>query len=758
MPVIVAEKAGFCSGVSFAFDRIMKEAKLHGRGFTFGPIVHNEEVVNYLKKYSISVVKKPEEADGAFLAVRSHGVSPQTLKEIESLNRTKIIDLTCPRVRRVQEIAAELHKKGIQVVIFGNEEHPEVKGLIGWTGGKAVVVSSLEEFKLIEIESPSALIAQTTSNPEHFKQIKKLFMEKNPRDQVYDTLCPETGLRQEEAINLAQRVEALVVVGSETSANTKTLFERCLQMKPSLRVSNAGELDQSFLRRYKTIGVTAGASTPPWTIKEVVEIMENENRNLESEVQNEEPKEVNSEELIDSETEIENGVAGESEKNALVEAEDEVKNETKEEAQNEMADQVKNEEQEKDQVDLAKEEAFDFEGEVKMPQVGEQVKGKIARVAVDEAYIDVGSKTDAILPVAEVHLDEEQTLADKFNPEDDVEVTVIETDEQEGKVIVSHKRLARDKRLNELEDALENQEILEGKVKQIVSAGIVVDLGSGIEGFMPGSLVDTRYIQDFNEFKDKEIQFKVLEYDREKGKLILNRRKLMEEEKSKKREETLNSLEVGSTVTGTVKRLTDFGAFVDVGGIDGLVHISELSWERISHPKEVLKVGDEIKVKVLEVLPDKERISLSVRKTLPDPWTRAVEDIESGQFISGRVTRLVNFGAFIEIKPGVEGLAHISQLAEYHVKHPSEILKEGEEVEVKILEVKPKAKRISLSLKDASGVKVVSGSAEDDGAENGNVTLGDVFGDLFDQEDYSPEDNDPEEMADADSEQEGDQG
>lgn len=768
MPVIVAEKAGFCSGVSFAFKRLLEEAKLRGGGSTLGPIVHNEEVVSFLKEHSVSVVKEPEEAEGAFLAVRTHGVTPRILKEIESLDTIKIIDLTCPRVKRVQEIAAELNKTGTQVVIFGNKEHPEVEGLIGWAGGKAAVISSLEELKLLEIESPSALIAQTTSNPEQFMRVTKLFMEKDPGGQVYNTLCPETGLRQEEAVNLAQRVEALVVVGSETSANTKTLFERCLQLKPSRRVTNAGELDQSFLRRYRVIGVTAGASTPPWTIKEVVESMENENRNLESEVQEEERNEVKSEEQPELQEEKQGEVPEEPGHEAVDEVQDNVQNEEKEEAENEVLDEEQNDEQqnneqendeqEEEQIEVQKEETFDFEGEVKVPQVGEQVTGKIARVAEDEAHIDIGAKTEAILPAGEVHLGEGQTLADIFTPEDDIEVTVLETDEQEGKVIVSHKRLARDKRLKELEDALENQDILEGKVKQVVAAGIVVDLGSGIEGFMPGSLVDTRYIPDFNEFKDKEIQFKVLEYDREKGKLILTRRKIMEEEKGKEKEETLNSLEVGSNITGTVKRLTDFGAFVDVGGIDGLVHISELSWERISHPKEVLQVGDEIEVKVLEVLPEKERISLSIRKTLPDPWTKAIEDIESGQFISGKVTRLVNFGAFIEIKPGVEGLAHISQLAEYHVKHPSEILKEGEEVEVKILEVKPKAKRISLSLKDASGVKVVPGSADTNGAENGNVTLGDVFGDLFDKEDYSPEDKAPEDKTDEESEQEGDQG
>lgn len=390
-------------------------------------------------------------------------------------------------------------------------------------------------------------------------------------------------------------------------------------------------------------------------------------------------------------------------------------------------------------AEAKQEEQFNFEGEVKVAQVGEQVTGKVARVAEEEVFIDIGSKTEAILPAGEVHLDEGKTLFDYFSPEDDIEVTVLDIDDQEGKVVVSHKRLAREKRLNELEKDLENEVILAGTVKQVVPAGIVVDLGSGIEGFMPGSLVDTRYIPDFNEFKDQDIKFKIIEYDREKGKLILSRRTVIEAETAKLKEETLGAIEVGSTITGSVKRLTDFGAFVDVGGIDGLVHISELSWERVSHPGEVLNVGDEIQVKVLEVVPEKERISLSIRKTQPDPWTKAIEDLQSGQIITGKVTRLVNFGAFIEIKPGVEGLAHISQLAEYHIKHPSEILKEGEEVEVKIIEVKPKAKRISLSLKETHGVMVVPGGAEISSAENGNVTLGDLFGNLFDQTDLTSE-------------------
>lgn len=683
MKIIVANKAGFCSGVRRAVQSLLEKSEQLGSGSTLGPIVHNEEVVDYLRERSINVVQEPGEASGAFLAIRTHGVRPEVLVEIEQLQQIPVLDLTCPRVQSVQKIAAELNEKGIKIIIFGNSKHPEVEGLIGWSGGNAEVVSSLAELEDLTIEPPAALIAQTTNSPELFAKAKDIFQNKVPEGMIYDTLCPETKLRQEEVINMAQRVEAFIVVGSESSANTKALFDCCRQLKPSCQATKAGELDSSFLRKYKIFGVTAGASTPPWTIKEVVERMENES------------------------------------------------------------------------VEVNNEEQFDFEGEVKVAQVGEQVTGKVARVTAEEVYIDIGSKTEAILPVGEVHLDEGKNLMDYFSPEDDVEVTVLDTDEQEGKVVVSHKRLARDKRLQELEKDLEDEVILEGKVKQVVPAGIIVDLGSGIDGFMPGSLVDTRYIPDFNEFKDQDIKFKILEYDREKGKLILSRRKVVEAETAKFKEETLGALEVGSTITGTVKRLTDFGAFVDVGGIDGLVHISELSWERVTHPSEVIQVGEEIQVKVLEVIPEKERISLSVRKTQPDPWTKSVGELESGQLITGKVTRLVNFGAFIEIMPGVEGLAHISQLADYHVKHPSEVLKEGEEVEVKIIEVKPKAKRISLSLKDASGVAVSPGSVDGNNAENGNVTLGDVFGNLFDQETLTPEEDEsapPEENENNDPE------
>ncbi len=766
MQTEVAKTAGFCSGVKRAVNCLLEEAAQHGRGSTLGPIVHNEEVVGYLQKELITAVTNPEEVKGSYVAIRTHGVTPEVMSRLRKIQGLRIIDLTCHRVQKVQEIAAHSVEKGLKVIILGDKVHPEVEGILGWAGEGAVVVSSLEELQELKNITPSVLIAQTTCSPKLYRQIKEEYKKKDPAGQIYDTLCPETELRQKEALELAQRVEALVVVGSESSANTKALYDSCRQIKPTCRVTNAEELAFSFLRQYRLVGVTAGASTPPWTIKEVVERMENESREVKNEDTKKDETPVEGTEQVNIGKEEAEQVEAAQEEEAREEAEQvEVAEdeETREETEQVEAAQEEEAREETEQVEAAQEEKteqeeqFDFTGEVKVAQVGEQVTGKVARVTDEEVYVDIGAKTEAILPVNEVHLEKGQVLADLFTAEDDLEVTVLDIDEQEGKVVVSHRRLARDKRLKELEEALENETILEGKVKQVVSAGIVVDLGSGVEGFMPGSLVDIRYIPDFNEFKDQEVRFKILEYDRDKGKLILTRRKVMEEESFKNKEEILNALEVGSNITGTVKRLTDFGAFVDVGGIDGLVHISELAWERVKHPKEVLKVGDEIEVKILEVIPEKERISLSIRKTQPDPWTKAVAGLEVDQLIAGKVTRLVNFGAFIEIQPGVEGLAHISQLADYHVKHPSEVLSEGEEVEVKVLEVKPKAKRISLSLKDAGGVMVAHNNSASDDAENGNVTLGDVFGDLFDREEYNGQkavDSEGEE----EPEQEGDQG
>lgn len=660
MKIHLARHAGFCSGVSRAVEAVLAET---GRGVPvsiLGPLVHNEAVSKYLHDRGAAIVADPEEAPGGVLVIRTHGVSPAVYVQCQKLN-LEVRDCTCSRVRRAQRLAADLAAKDIQVLIFGDPRHPEVVGLVGWSEGRAVVLTAVQDLDRVNLEKPSALLAQTTADRAAFDKVKTAFLARAPDGQVFDTLCPETGLRQNEALQLAREADAVVVVGSATSANTGALVEICSRVKPTCRVADAGELDPEFLRGCRNVLVTAGASTPRWTIKEVVESMENEGFAVENEV------------------------------------------------------------------------TFEDGADFKAVQAGEQVTGKVVRATPDEVYVDIGYKTEALLPKNEVYLSEGDTLPELFKPGDEIEVTVLKVDDQDN-VTVSHKRLAKEKRWRELEQAFNEATVEKGRVKQVVSAGMVLDLGAGIEGFMPGSLVDVRYIPDFNQFAGEILPFKVVEFNREKDKVILSRKIVLEEEAARKREEALQSLEVGSIIKGVVRRLTDFGAFVDVGGIDGLVHISELAWERVAHSRDVLKVGDEIEVKVLEVIPERERVSLSLRQAQPDPWTIALRELEIGQIVKGKITRLANFGAFVELRPGVEGLVHISQIADYHIKHPSDVLREGEETYVKILDIKPEAKRISLSIKEAGGVSSMQGEVVDRSADNGSVTLGDVFGDLFEQE------------------------
>lgn len=796
MSVHLAEHAGFCSGVKEAVERALLESARSGRVFTLGPLVHNEAVAACLARHNVHSVDKPEEAAGAVLLIRTHGVPPEVLERARRLEGLTVLDLTCPRVRRVQRLARKLAESGVQIIIFGDARHPEVKGIVGWAGKEAVidVVASAAELDGLDIKPAAALIAQTTGEKAAYDEVKALFLQLSPGGKVYDTLCPETGMRQQEVLRLASEVEAMVVVGSSTSANTGALAEVCRRLKPTMMVAGAGELDPEFLRRYRRIGVTAGASTPRWMIKEVVERMENEKlesergfdgRDPEEGVQEEEgritgareeeglpesaapaaaepetPAEAVQAEEPGGEAAMEEEVVEELIEESAVESVVEISGEAVAEAAGEAAEgaveeavenaaagavvdaveeRAAGEPAEKREAEAEEqapaEEDFDFAESLNLVQVGEQVTGIVVRAAEDEVYLDISYKSEAILPAKEVYLQEGESLADRFAPGEEVEVTVIDMDDQESRVVVSHKRLARDKRWEELALLLEGGATEERKVKQVVNAGMVIDLGEGIDGFMPGSLVDLRYVPDFKPFMGEMVRFKVIELNREKDKVILSRKKVIEEENLRKKEETLQSLEIGSTVPGVVRRLTDFGAFVDIGGIDGLVHVSEISWERVEHPREALKVGQELEVKVLDVIPERERISLSLRRTQPDPWTKAMQELKDGEIVKGRITRLVNFGAFVELRPGVEGLVHISQIADYHVKHPSEVLHEGEEVEVKILELKPGAKRIGLSIKEVRGISYESnpGTGETGTGDAGTVTLGDVFGDLFEQ-------------------------
>ena len=357
---------------------------------------------------------------------------------------------------------------------------------------------------------------------------------------------------------------------------------------------------------------------------------------------------------------------------------------------------------------------------------GDIVKGRVTKVDDRQALVDVGYKFDGVIPISELSSLHVEKASDVLTEGDEVEVKVLRVNDEEDKLILSKRAADAERAWKELKEKHEAGETIEAKVAEVVKGGLVVDVG--VRGFIPASHVERHYVEDFSGYVGRTLPLKVLEIDPEQNKLILSHKLVLEEELARKKEETLNNLQVGEILEGTVQRLTDFGAFVDIGGVDGLVHVSELAWHRVEHPSDVLSEGDRVKVKVLKVDRENERISLSIKETQPGPWDQVADHIHPGDVITGTVKRLVSFGAFVEVYPGVEGLVHISQISRRHIATPSEVLEEGQEVRVKVLDLKPEQKRISLSIKEAEQEEVQTEPVERTNTGL-NLTLGDVIGD-----------------------------
>ncbi|MEH7224263.1 30S ribosomal protein S1 [Bacillus sp. JJ1566] len=335
--------------------------------------------------------------------------------------------------------------------------------------------------------------------------------------------------------------------------------------------------------------------------------------------------------------------------------------------------------------------------EYKELQVGDVITGKVTKVEEKQVFVSVeNSKLDGIIPISELSSLHVEKASDVVSEGEEIELSVTKVEEEA--LILSKKAVLASKAWDDLEQKFNSGEVFEAVVKDVVKGGLVVDLG--VRGFIPASLVENYYVEDFSDYKDNSLTVKVVELDREKNRVILSHRAVVEENQKNKKQQVLESLQVGAVLEGTVQRLTDFGAFVDIGGIDGLVHISQLSHEHVSKPSDVVEEGQKINVKILSVDRDNERISLSVKETLPGPWENISEKLSVGDVVEGTVRRLVSFGAFVEVLPGVEGLVHISQISSKHIGTPHEVLKDGQTVKVKVLELNESEKRISLSMKE----------------------------------------------------------
>lgn len=694
MEIIRADAAGFCSGVKRAV-KMAEEVAVAGRRskqrpvlvYTLGPIVHNRLVVNHLAEQGIKGVesleelleKNPPDTEGQ-LIIRTHGVGPGVIQKAKDRG-IKIIDATCPLVKRVQRLAGDLIAEGFDVIIIGDRCHPEVIGILDWTHGQGRVISSVEEAQALPYGTRLGIICQTTQTEPTFQEISAILHEKAREVRAYNTICPATRERQEAARSLVKKVESMVVIGGFDSANTRKLVQLCADSaKPTYQVETASQLDPTWFKGIQRVGVTAGASTPDWIIEEVV------NKMLEFDQESTVTQEMEDESLKAA-TEVDQGENTEFSPSS---------SENQEIEEGGVQDSFEAREEENEVVETLEEQLTRD-----MPDLrpGTVTVGKIVQVRDDEVLVDVGGKSEGIIPLKELSVRNLTTAREVVEVGDEIEVYVVRAENDEGTMILSKRRADQIKAWVDLEAAFESGQEMAGEVVQVVKGGLLVDVG--VRGFVPASLIERGYVSNLDVYLGKVLRLRIIDLDRNKNKVVLSQKVILEEEYEKAREELWATIEAGQRRPGIVRRLTSFGAFVDVGGADGLLHISEMSWIHINHPSEVVQENDEIEVYVLAVDKEKQRISLGLKQIIPSPWEKAAEKYQIGEIVSGKVVRTVPFGAFVQIEPGVEGLVHISQLAPYRVERTEDVVNAGDEIQVKVIDFKPHEQRMSLSLSKA---------------------------------------------------------
>lgn len=677
MEILIAKSAGFCFGVNKAVnqtcDLIQKEKN---QIYTLGPIIHNEQVVSRLESQGVKVVDKVEQVDiPGYIVIRTHGITPDIYEEINE-KKLKVIDATCPHVKKIHKLVKEKYEEGYQIIIVGDASHPEVIGTNGWCNNTAYIVNDINDIeKLPEIRKKLCIVAQTTITRDKWEKINEYLNKKFENLIKFDTICNATNARQKEAEEIAKAVDLMIVIGGKNSSNTQKLFEICKKHCPeTYQIETAAELPEFDLGNIKKVGITAGASTPEWIIKEVIQKMDELNKQ-----------------------------------------------------ENEMSFK----------------EAY--ESSLVTLQSGEIVKGRIIGFNNAEVFVDMGFKSDGIIPMEEFTADPDFKPEESLKAGQEVEVFIVRVNDGEGNVLLSKKKVDSIRGWDKIEEAYEKKTPLKAKVVDVVSGGIIANVG-GARVFVPASQVGERYVKDLNEFLKQVITVRIIEFNKQKRRVVGSQRVIIEEERSRAVEDIWSNIEVGKRYSGTVKSLTDFGAFVDIGGVDGLIHISELSWNKVKHPSEVLKVGDRVEVSILEFDRDKKRISLGYRKVEDNPWFNAQEKYKAGEVVKGKVVRLVPFGAFVELEEGIDGLVHISQISNSRIGKPGDVLEVGQVVEAKITEANYEGKKIGLSIKEVNPLepKVKQETKEETAStpageevpsehkEDMSVTIGDVLEGLND--------------------------
>ena len=636
MSITVAKIAGFCFGVNRAVELVEQAAKSGKQVATLGPIIHNRHAVKHFEDMGVKVIASPEDAvAGTTVIIRSHGVSRAVQQRLERQG-VEIIDATCPFVKRIHGLVEKAEQEGRLPVVIGTRTHPEVVAIAGWCS-ECKVFETPEELETwaksgeVDSDTPICMVCQTTSTEFLWKMCGKIAKKQFTNLKIFDTICKATEFRQNEAASLSAECDAMVVVGDTKSSNTGKLAMICREHCDRVfLVDNASELVPEDFCGAMNVGITAGASTPAWIIKEVNKTM--------SEIVN---------------------------------------------------------------VESVQEESFEalFEQSLKTFNTGDKVTGIVSRIGTTEIQVDLdGAKQTGYIPYDEVSADPSVKPEDILHVGDEIEVFVVRVSDQDGIIQLSKKKLDSIKVWDDMAAYVEDKTTVEGVITEENKGGLVANV-KGIRVFIPASQSGIAKGGDMAGMVGKTVKLKVTEVNRARRRVIGSIRAVNAEERKAAQEKIWNEIEVGAKYHGVVKSLTSYGAFVDIGGVDGMVHVSELSWNRIKNPAEVVKVGDEIDVYVISFDAEKKKISLGYKTAEMNPWNQFMTNYNIGDVVDAKVVKLMTFGAFAEILPGVDGLIHISQIADKRIGKPEDVLSEGQDVKVKITDVDAENKRISLSIR-----------------------------------------------------------
>lgn len=696
MPVEIGKHAGFCFGVKSAVDMAFETLKSGETCWVLGSLIHNKQVMQKLMDAGLRVTGSQEKITGGTVLLRSHGVPP----DIESsllARGIKIIDATCPTVKRIHKLVGDYSAQGDTVIIAGQADHPEVQATAARCKGPVLVIPNEHAAAEVTGIQRAMVVAQTTLTQNAWEAILGRLKASVEALTIANTICGATQERQREAEMLAKRADVVLVVGGYNSANTRALYETCRKYcARTFFIESAADIPIQEIQASDYIAITAGASTPEWSLKEVATRMNDLDQNVQQEA-NEQLAAAESgtpmEETMEAETPVEATGADNQEEaaSAPVEA-----------AEPEALPPVTTDEVQGNvqattpPLPEAGENSFmaDIEATLVTIRTGQTISGTVVQITEDEVCVNIGYKSDGLIKRSDL-------VSTDIKVGDSIEVEVVKVNDGEGNVLLSQRNIVNRRNWDALMAQYENDNgYVMGTGKEAVKGGLIANV-NGIRAFIPASQLSQRYVEHIEDFVGQELKLKIIEVDKPKHRIVCSRKAVIMEEAAAKKKEIWDKLGEGEIVSGVVRRLTDFGAFVDIGGVDGLVHVTDLSWGRVKHPSEVVSPNQEILVKILSLNPERERIQLGYKQTQSRPWDIAEEKYLVGSIVEGRVVRITTFGAFVELEPGLDGLVHISQCALTRIAKVEDAVQVGQVIRVKVLGVDPKAKRISLSIRAA---------------------------------------------------------